>query len=280
MTTRFASRKGVSPLVRRLQSVLARLLWLGALGLALTPDRTAAQVQTCALYPIALPASVLSNAAPGVELADLMQGTQPGNFGWLTWAGSPSELTLIASLIEPGDSATYINPSNALDHQVSVGDWMRGKPGVSNSKAARDALDALKQIDITLPVWSETRGAGDQAMYRVSAFARVRLLHYQLPGQNRISARFLGYVACAEENQPPLVSAGPDLNLTLPASAVLNGSVIDDGLPVGGSLTQSWSLVSGPGTVTFGNSNVPVTTAIFEVSGTYVLRLTATDSAL
>src|ERR1043166_8703426 len=83
---------------------------------------------SCELYPIALAAQQLSNAVPGVVLTNIFNGTQPGNFGWLTWAGSPSETTLVKSLTAPGDSDTYVNPDNSLDHQVSVGDWVQGKP--------------------------------------------------------------------------------------------------------------------------------------------------------
>ena len=81
-------------------------------------------------------------------------------------------------------------------------------------------------------------------------------------------------------NQPPSVSAGPDLAVTLPSSASLNGTVGDDGLPnPPGTLTTTWSRVSGPGTVTFGNAGAVDTTASFSASGTYVLRLTANDGA-
>ena len=81
-------------------------------------------------------------------------------------------------------------------------------------------------------------------------------------------------------NQPPVVNAGPDQTITLPASASLNGTATDDGLPTGSVLTKTWSKVSGPGTVTFGNINALSTTASFSTSGSYVLRLTASDTAL
>lgn len=234
----------------------------------------------CPLFPIALPAATLSNASPNTVLNDVFQGQQPGHFGWLTWAGSPSVPALAHSLTAPGDSATYVNPDLVSDHQVSVGDWVQGKPGVSNSKQVRDALDALKLHDILVPVWNETRGQGEDAAYRVVAFARVRLLDYQLAGQNRIRALFLGLESCSDANLPPAVSAGPDQTITLPAGASLNGSASDDGLPAGGALTASWSVVSGPGTVTFANPGAPATTATFGTHGTYVLRLTASDSQL
>lgn len=79
-------------------------------------------------------------------------------------------------------------------------------------------------------------------------------------------------------NQAPTVSAGLDKIITLPDAAHLDGSVSDDGLPAGTTLSINWSKVSGPGTVTFGNAGAPLTTAVFSVAGTYTLRLTANDS--
>ena len=80
-------------------------------------------------------------------------------------------------------------------------------------------------------------------------------------------------------NTVPVVNAGPDLAITLPAAATLDGTVSDDGLP-SGTVTQVWTVDSGPGTVTFAGATAVDTTATFSLAGTYVLRLTATDSAL
>jgi len=81
------------------------------------------------------------------------------------------------------------------------------------------------------------------------------------------------------KNEPPYVSAGPDQTIVLPAPVLLNGVAVDDGLP-NGTLVTSWSVVSGPGTVTFSNASSAVTTASFSMAGTYVLQLAANDSAL
>ena len=55
----------------------------------------------------------------------------------------------------------------------------------------------------------------------------------------------------------------------------------DDGLPnPPAAVTTTWSTISGPGTVTFGNASAVDTTASFSQAGTYVLRLTADDGAL
>jgi hypothetical protein len=71
-------------------------------------------------------------------------------------------------------------------------------------------------------------------------------------------------------NQAPSVSAGADQSITLPGGATLNGTVTDDGLPAGSSVTQQWAKASGPGTVTFGDASAEDTTASFSTAGTYV----------
>jgi Bacterial Ig domain/K319L-like, PKD domain len=82
-------------------------------------------------------------------------------------------------------------------------------------------------------------------------------------------------------NQAPSVNAGPDQTITLPASASLDGTVTDDGLPdPPGAVTTTWSKVSGPGTVTFADASAVDTTANFSAAGSYTLRLSASDSAL
>ncbi|MEK7683839.1 MAG: Ig-like domain-containing protein, partial [Verrucomicrobiota bacterium] len=189
-----------------------------------------------------MPSQALRTAEVGAVLPDIWEGRQPGHFGWLTWTGHPSVPTLVQSLTPPGNSAAYLNPHHPADHVISPGDWVLGKPGVANSKNVREALDRLKRIDIVAPVWDRVReqeeqeddekdhdgekeewherersgkgsdkhdqdreeeDAGERIAYRVCAFARVRLLSYQLAGQNRIRARFLGYVLCAGANQAP-----------------------------------------------------------------------------
>ena len=53
-----------------------------------------------------------------------------------------------------------------------------------------------------------------------------------------------------------MVNAGADQTITLPATAALAGTASDDGLPTPpGTVTTTWSKLSGPGTVTFGKAN-------------------------
>lgn len=81
-------------------------------------------------------------------------------------------------------------------------------------------------------------------------------------------------------NQAPVVNAGPDLTITLPAGVALDGTVTDDGQPAPASLTTTWSQLTGPGTATFASAAAVDTTATFSAAGTYVLQLAASDGAL
>lgn len=205
------------------------------------------QTPNCNLYPIALHESDIAGVAPGGLLDDIFPGTQSGNFGWLTWAGSPSAPTLAQSLTPPGDSDTYVNPSDPSDHIVSVGDWVQGSPGVANSKAVRDALDILKTITITVPVWDESEGQGNNTLYHVVDFADVQITDFRLPRQNRISAILLGTADCdtGSGNNPPVAEddaydVDEDEALTVAAPGVLDNDDDVDGDPL------SAVLVDGP----------------------------------
>jgi predicted esterase len=76
-------------------------------------------------------------------------------------------------------------------------------------------------------------------------------------------------------NQAPVVNAGSDQTITLPASSVtLNGSATD----ADGSISKyAWTKVSG-GNATFGNAGAASTTVSGLTEGTYSFRLTATDN--
>jgi hypothetical protein len=92
------------------------------------------------------------------------------------------------------------------------------------------------------------------------------------------------YTQATVTNQAPTVNGGSDQSVSLPAGgnvdAILNGTVSDDGLPIPVGVTTTWSQVSGPSTVIFGDANAEDTSANFDTAGSYVLRLTADDGDL
>ncbi len=81
-------------------------------------------------------------------------------------------------------------------------------------------------------------------------------------------------------NQPPVVSAGPDLSIVLPTnSVVLKGEASDDGLP-SGQLNTTWTQLTGPVTASIASPNSLSTQVTFAATGTYTFQLTASDTQL
>ncbi len=73
---------------------------------------------------------------------------------------------------------------------------------------------------------------------------------------------------------PPTAAAGPDKSTATGTPLALDGTVGGGTGPV----TTTWSKVSGPGTVMFGNAGAVDTTATFSAAGSYTLMLKAADA--
>jgi MYXO-CTERM domain-containing protein len=81
-------------------------------------------------------------------------------------------------------------------------------------------------------------------------------------------------------NRAPEVDAGADQTLD-PMTAQLAGTVMDDDVPVALDQVQLlWSVTNGPGTVQFSAPTSLTTTATFSAPGAYLVRLSASDTAL
>jgi len=83
-------------------------------------------------------------------------------------------------------------------------------------------------------------------------------------------------------NHAPTVNASVDQSVVAAGwPAPISATAADADLPDPvRSLSFSWTAVSGPGTVTFGNAHAIATSASFSVVGPYVLRLSASDGML
>ena len=153
--------------------------------------------------------------------------------------------------------------------------------------ASDDGLPAGSTLTVT---WSKVSGPGTvtfanaNAKATTASFSAAGTYVLQLSATDgaltSTSSVTITVNAASPVNKPPTVSAGSNQTITLPASAGLSGTASDDGLPAGSAMTVTWSMVTGPGTVTFANANAKATTASFSAAGTYVLQLSATDGAL
>ena len=183
-----------------------------------------------------------------------------------------------------------VSNSNNQDPTVNAGADVTVTLAASVNLLGTASDDGLPAPAHLMTTWTLQSGPGavtfananalqTSATFTVEGLYTLRLTAND--GQLAVSDTILVTVlAGAPANQPPTVNAGADQSITLPAAANLMGSASDDGLPTPANLVATWSVVSGPGTVTFGNANALNTTASFTGAGVYTLRLTASDGAL
>jgi len=93
------------------------------------------------------------------------------------------------------------------------------------------------------------------------------------------AASFANVTIADNDNAPSIFISSPTGQGPVIAATngiILSASVTDDGLPA--AVTQTWSLVSGPGTANIESPNATTTAVTFSAPGTYLMRITATDT--
>lgn len=207
-----------------------------------------------------------------------------------TIIGAHLQLTAAAASVAP-PTATYVVRGQASDNAAAF------------STSSHDISDrALTAASVTWPTgaWVLAGNAGpEQSPPDLAAIVKAivdrpgwrsgNALAFVISGTGRRDAAAFDAgqgaamltVQYQQNNTAPMVFAGPDQTIQLPDKALLSARVIDDGLPdPPGVTTVKWSQESGPGKVTFTDSNNAATSASFSEGGKYVLKVTASDSVL
>ena len=98
----------------------------------------------------------------------------PGAFGWIDWsppAGGNSEL-----------ADAILNPSRSGWRQV--GEWLNTQTGVSGSSGVRNALDYWPNRHVTVPIYDQITGTGDNTQYHLIGFGQEHdRLFYTMGGE-------------------------------------------------------------------------------------------------
>jgi hypothetical protein len=166
-------------------------------------------------------------------------------------------------------------PARALDSPVGLAWDANSDPGVVGYNVYRTESSGnfpsypLNSAPLTSTSFSDLTAQSDHTYYYTVTAINSSGLESGFSNTVNITP--------SSANQAPSVNAGPDQTITLPGSANLSAVATDDGLP-GGALTYRWSVISGSG-VTFAYQAAS-TQASFAASGTYTLRVTASDGQL
>ncbi|MBL8718117.1 MAG: PKD domain-containing protein, partial [Myxococcales bacterium] len=231
-----------------------------------------------------IPATVTFSST--TSLVTTVTFPKAGLYAFRLWASDTALADYSDTVVEVFDDLSNTAPTVSLASLVltgSVGDTLSlggavtddGKPNppnlvttywlpVSGPAVPTIAAPSLPSTSATFPA------AGDYGLRLVATDGA-------LDGTAVLTVKI---AAVAPTNKAPIVTATAPATAAIPGFVTLAGSVVDDGLPASGLLTSNWSMVSGPGTVSFGSGTSPTSTATFSTPGTYVLRLTASDGAL
>jgi CubicO group peptidase (beta-lactamase class C family) len=176
--------------------------------------------------------------------------------------GGGQQQTNVAPTVQAGSDQTITLPTNSVQLQGSATDdglptgstlaytWSASGSGVTFGSTSTASTSATFAAAGT---YTLTLSASDGA----------------LSGSDTVTITVEGAA-----NAAPVVQAGADQTIELPATAALQGSATDDG--AASALTYSWAANPATG-VTFDNAAAAATTAHFTTAGAYTLTLTVND---
>jgi len=182
-----------------------------------------------------------------------------------------------------GTVTITVNPTASEPPVVSAGTSQTITLPVSTATVTGTATDASGTI--TSYLWTQISGPGTATIATATAIKTnitgliAGTYVFQLKATNNSNLSGTGTVTITVNpapNQPPVVSAGSNQTVTLPANSVtLTGSATD---ATGTITSYSWTQVSGPNTSSITTATAITTTVSGLVAGTYVFQLKATDN--
>jgi len=169
-----------------------------------------------AVNATAMTSSLLNEAPSGVLLPiaafdseyqteveyELTAGEEgPGNFGWLTWRGSPNAPTLEASLCHPDNDA------------MTFPVWIEGDTGITNSSGVRECMTNWLGSTVLIPIWAQTNGRGGSNLeYEIITLGAFVLTDFDQHA-NKVKGYFVEFYALpgvpAGYGSPPCVPTDP-----------------------------------------------------------------------
>ena len=203
-----------------------------------------------------------------------------GNQGWRLYAVHTAGDRFGKVLFTPGDGllgarteSTKSLADGYWHHVVGIYDGSKSYLYIDGVLDNSEDNRGLMAVNDNKPVTIGARATSDIDVERSwnGMIDDVRVYSYCLSEAQIADLTAMGDV-------PPVVDAGEDQTFSMQNDYIqLDGMVTDDGNPV--AATIEWTKADGPGDVVFSDTAIEDPTATFSTTGTYILRLTADDTA-
>jgi Mg-chelatase subunit ChlD/uncharacterized membrane protein len=287
-TIRFSNPDGRAPAIDRITLVQTATCSPDPLDVMLVMDRSGSMQGT--------PMTNAKNAAkafvdlldPAADLAGLASFAGSATLNWQLGSDFAGLKTAIDGLTASG--GTYIGSGitaantefQSARHRANAGKVMVvltdgvDNPSNPGTVTAANAAKAAGTRVITIGY-----GTNIDADF-LRGLASSPSDYYASPSTEEIGAIYASIATslCRPPNTAPEVSAGPNHAVAVNQTVTLGGAAGDDGLPAAATLAYTWSLTSGPASVTFSTPNAAATDVVFPAAGVYTVRLTASDGEL
>jgi len=162
---------------------------------------------------------------------------------------------------------TPFTQGNSFEGATMAPMALEGIAGVTATATLNGTVTDAAPVGTLTYAWSKTSGPGTATFTNPSgtvtsptspattvSFGLPGTYVLQLTGSDSLVSATSQTTVTIQGNAPPVVNPGPEQQ-GMPGSPVtLPGVVTDDGLPSGGALSVFWTLLAGPGSVTFGST--------------------------
>jgi hypothetical protein len=139
------------------------------------------------VQPIALNASVVAGRPNNSVIGTVASGLGIDQFCWLAWtAADANDAALQTSISMTPNSANYVNPLDATDRFMDVGDWVHAF--TSTGTATRTAIDTIKTTapgtirNVIVPVIDSANLGTTPQRVRISGFALIQITDRSVNG--------------------------------------------------------------------------------------------------
>lgn len=239
-------------------------------------EQSQAGVMSIGTYPIDLVYSAAAgNQQVGLRFNNISVPSEAlisrAYLRFCAYANDSATTLLNIAALDEADAEPFLADNNHLSGRATIGNvvWSNVPSWTTGTCYDSPDITLLAQQIVNNDDWR----SGNSMGFKITGTGTRRAYRGNTANAPQLMLEFF------DGNQAPVVNAGGTVSMRLPNALILNGSATDDGSD---PLTYQWTSVTLPrgGVVTFADATAAATTASFNVTGSYTLRLTVSDGEM